>query len=204
MRRPSIRSLMAFIVAAAVSLTALRNANEPWAGMLLLVALAAVGFALIGAAILRGKERHWWAGFAFFGGTYLALTVGPWLGDAFRPQLGTTHLLDRLEQLMFASGPQALHAIPQSPSELILQQMETELEQAKQVARSPNTDPAVRVLTRRLQALQGQLAANKRTEDFHSVGHSLFGLLAGLLGATSAGWLYSRRQRDEVPVNCEP
>src|SRR3954451_23074823 len=107
MRRLSIRSLMAFIVAAAVGLAALRNANELWAGMLLLVALAAVGFALMGAAILRGKERHWWAGFAFFGGAGLALTVGPWRGDTFRPQLGTTHLLDRLRQLMFASGLQA-------------------------------------------------------------------------------------------------
>jgi hypothetical protein len=204
MRRLSIRSLMAFIVAAAVSLAALRNANELWAGMLLIVALAAVGFALMGAAILRGKERHWWAGFAFFGGAYLALTVGPWLGNTFRPQLGTTHLLDRLQQLMFLSGPQALRAIPQSPSELILQQMETELEQAKRVTRSPDTDPTVRVLTRKLQALQGQLAANKTTEDFHGVGHSLFAILAGLVGGSAAGWLYVRRQGEGLPVNGEP
>ena len=119
MRRFSIRRLMAFIIVAAIGLAALRNANDLWAGMLLLVALAAVGFALMGAAILRGKERHWWAGFAFFGGAYLALSVGPWLGDTIRPQLGTTHLLDRLEQLMFTSGPQTLRTIPRSPSELI-------------------------------------------------------------------------------------
>jgi hypothetical protein len=205
MRRLSIRSLMAFIVAAAVGLAALRNANELWAGMLLLVALAAVGFALMGAAILRGKERYWWAGFAFFGGAYLALSVGPWLSDTFRPQLGTTHLLDHLQQLMFASGPQALRAVQVRSLSLQAQKLETEL---ARVARNPDADPAVQVLMMKLQAAQGQLAANKtaapHTEDFHSVGHSLFAILAGLVGGAAARWLYVRREGEGLPVNREP
>jgi hypothetical protein len=192
MRRLSIRSLMSFIVVSAVGLAALRNANELWAGMLLLVALAAVGFASMGAAVLRGQERCWWAGFAYFGGAYMALTVGPWLSDTFRPQLGTTRLLDHLQQLMFASGPQTVRDIALSPSALIAQKLETELAQARQVTRNPDADPAVQVLKRRLQAVQGQLA----TKDFHSIGHSLFAILAGLVGGAAAGWLYEKRESE--------
>src|SRR6266436_1870509 len=93
MRRFSIRTLMAFVLVSAVGLAALRNASDLWAGMMLLVALAAVGVAVLGAVILRGRERCGWAGFAFFTGGYLALAIAPWLSDTFQAQLGTTHLL---------------------------------------------------------------------------------------------------------------
>jgi hypothetical protein len=64
MRRFSVRSLMAFIFVSAVGLAALRNPNDVWAGAMLLVALAAVGIAVLGALILRGRERCWWLGSA--------------------------------------------------------------------------------------------------------------------------------------------
>jgi hypothetical protein len=44
---------MAFILASAIGLAALRNANDLWAGAMFLVALAAVGIAVLGAVILR-------------------------------------------------------------------------------------------------------------------------------------------------------
>ncbi len=84
---------MVLVLISAVGLAALRSASDLWAGMMLLFALAAVGIAVMAAVILRGRERYWWAGFAFFAGGYLALAVGPWLSDTFQPQLGTTHLL---------------------------------------------------------------------------------------------------------------
>src|ERR1035441_7935872 len=88
MRRISIRSLMALVLVSAVGLAALRNAGDLWAGMLLLGTLAAVGVAVMGAIILRGRERYWWLGFALFSGGYLALALGP-----LQRQLSTTHLL---------------------------------------------------------------------------------------------------------------
>ena len=74
MRRISIRTLMAFILVSAVGLAALRNANAWWGGTMLLLAMAAVGVAMTGAVLMRGRERCWWATFAFFGGGYLVLT----------------------------------------------------------------------------------------------------------------------------------
>jgi drug/metabolite transporter (DMT)-like permease len=62
--------------------------------MLLLLALATLSTAVLGSVFLRGKERAWWIGFAFFGGVYLALVVGPWSSETFEPQLGARLLLD--------------------------------------------------------------------------------------------------------------
>ena len=68
MGRISIRASMAVVVFAAVGLAALRNASELWAGAMVLVALTAVGGAVLGAINLRGIERAWWQGFALFSG----------------------------------------------------------------------------------------------------------------------------------------
>jgi hypothetical protein len=57
MQRFSICSLTIFIVEVAIGLAALRNANDLWVGMLLLLSLAALAFAMMGAVILRGEER---------------------------------------------------------------------------------------------------------------------------------------------------
>jgi hypothetical protein len=85
MRRFSIGSLMALVLICASSLAALRNASDLWAGLMTLVALASVGVSVMGAVILRGREQHWWAGFAFFGGGYLALTLAPVVSTEIAP-----------------------------------------------------------------------------------------------------------------------
>jgi MFS family permease len=202
MRRFSIRTLMAFVLVSAIGLAALRNANDLWAGMLLLLALAAVGAAMMGAVILRGRERYWWAGFAFFGGGYLAFAVGPWLSDTFQPQLGTTLSLDHLRKLMFASGAPALRDAEAESLLLEEQKLEAALANVKRLTRNFNFDPSVMILTRQLLATQAKLTANKnagpRYEHFQSVGHSLFALLAGLVGAMIAVWFYARRELDEA------
>jgi hypothetical protein len=90
---------------AAVGLAALRHASDLWAGMMLLVALAAVGIAGAGAIILRGPERSWWATFAFFAGGYLAPAIGPEISPWFRNLLGTTRFLNELHSLLVAEVP---------------------------------------------------------------------------------------------------
>jgi hypothetical protein len=197
MRRFSIRSLMAFVLISAVGLAALRSANELWAATMLSAALAAVGVAVLGASLMRGRERAWWLGFAVFGGGYLALSVGPWVGDAFRYQLVTTHWLGELRNRMFA--PNAAY--------LLLEKQEIEAELAKLKAVTPKFkyDPVVASLTNNLQAIQAQLTANKnaalRYDPFQRVGHCLLALLAGLVGATVALWFHARRERGEGPGN---
>ncbi len=55
-------------------------------------------------------------------------------------------------------------------------------------------DSAMRMLMNLETQLQG--AADRR--DFLRVGHSLFALLAGLLGGTIARWFYARQVKGEL------
>jgi MFS family permease len=194
MRRISIRTLMAFVLVSAVGLAALRNANELWSGMMLLTALVAVGVAALGAVFTCGKERAFWVGFAFFGGGYLGLTVGPWVSDTFRHQLGTPHLIGYIYELIFLSDAKLFL--------LEKQALEAELARRKQTTQNSGHDPTVSAMTRSIRAIQAQLTANKnagiRYGPFQRVGHSLFALLAGLIGGTVAVWFYARRERAEA------
>jgi hypothetical protein len=204
MRRFSIRSLTALIVAAAIGLAALRDANDLWAGMLLLLALAAVAIAMIGAVILRGGERYWWAGFAFFGGGYLAVAVGPWLSDTFQPQLGTTQVLRHAHDRMMASACPTLDDAVLA--ELRKQRLELRSVFMRVRARK-ESDPTLIATKRALAKVDQQLAAADAVppfEQFRRVGHSLFTLLAGLLGGTVAVWFYMRRERARSEATGEP
>lgn len=96
MRRFSIRTIMALIVVSAIGLAALGNASHLWAALMLLFALGCVGVALLGAAILRRKERYWWAGFVFFAGGYLVLAFAPWSSQTFGVRMGATYLREEL------------------------------------------------------------------------------------------------------------
>jgi hypothetical protein len=107
MRRFSIRALMAVIVVSAVGLAALRNANDWWAGIMLLLALVAFGTALLGAIFLQGRNRAWWTGFALFCGGYLALTLVPVVSTEIAPKLLTTQLLDYVHSQTKASASNA-------------------------------------------------------------------------------------------------
>jgi hypothetical protein len=192
MRRFSIRRLMIFIVVSAIGLAALRNANELWAETMLMTALIAVGVAILGAVFSRGRERAWWVGFALFGGCYLTLSDAPWIGDAFRHRLITTSLLGDLRNLMFGSNVRYL----------LIEKQALEDEIAKVQPATRIYDPVVASMRNSLKAIQDQLNNNRnvarRYDHFHSIGHALFALLAGLMGGTVAVWFHARRGRGET------
>jgi hypothetical protein len=194
-RRLSIRSLMSFVVLSAVGLAALKNAGDLWAGMTLLAALAAFGAATLGVLILRGRERCWWAGFALFSGGYLAFAFGPGFSANVRPHLGTTHLLVHVQQkmhlrtdLMYADLASA-----QAEHDSLL----ARITPLKRTLRNRN-DPALVALEGTLSSVEQEITVLRRTptrEQFQLVGHSLFALLAGLVGGLVATWFYDRRER---------
>ena len=192
MRRFSVRALMAVIVGCAVGIAALRNANDWWAGTMLQVALTAVGIAVLGAIFVRGREQAWWLGFALFGGGYLVLAVSPWLINTFQPILCTTHVLRALQSHVVQAT---------SDDEVDLQQwrakrdeLAARLREAESLARS-GSDPDVIAGKRALVKWYQQFEAFKdaaNDEEFQQIGHSLFSLLAGLMGGAVAVWFYLR------------
>jgi hypothetical protein len=195
MRRLSIRSLMSFVVVSAVGLAALRNASDLWAGMMLLAALAALGAATLGSLILRGKERCWWAGFAVFSGGYLALAVGPWFRENPRPLLGTTHLLTYAQQKIHPS-PVLMNADLAS-AQTAHDTLVAQFTRLKHNMRNPN-NPAIIALQASLSSVDQEITVLRRTptrEQFQLVGHSLFAILAGLVGGLIGARFFDRRER---------
>jgi hypothetical protein len=189
MRRFSVRKAMVLVAVVAAGLAALKNASDVWAGAMLLFALATVGAAIVGAVLMRGRERAWWAAFAFFAGGYLVLTVAPGLFADMGQGLLTTKVLDYLHSAYFASTsretlPEALwwqHARARG-----------EVNRLRAENRQPG-DQALDSAMRTLESLETRVqdAADKR--DFVREGHALFALLAGLVGGLVGTAFYEKR-----------
>jgi hypothetical protein len=93
MRRISIAGLMAVVLICGVAAAALREASDTWAGILLVVTLGLLAFALLAIRQRREGPRAFWEGFALFGWGYLALVFGPWFAEQVGSKLPTTQLL---------------------------------------------------------------------------------------------------------------
>jgi hypothetical protein len=211
-RRFSVRTLMAFVLVCAIGLAALRNANEIWASVMLLIAFGASATALVNALILRGKKRYGWTGFAIFSGGYLGITLGPLLNAPYHSHLGTTSLLIYVQSQVAFASPSQPAALPNPiPRRAGLVQLIAAIEAAPGGA----TDPRLARLKQRLIDFDAEadrqrvlLAAAEKwrsilpgaanSEQFFCVGHSLFSLLAGLAGSIVATWLFARRERLEA------
>ena len=190
---------MAFVLVSAVGLAALRNADEVWAGIILLAALAVVGIAILGAAILRGRERCWWAGFASFGGVYLALAFAPWPGNSSESTLGTTALL-RYVHARVTAEPE-LKVLRINAALALYQVLVGDSPASKSVSAMLTTaDPSVSAS--RVNGWRSLLPGAANYQPFVTVGHSLFALLAGLAGALVACRFYARRERGEAHGGC--
>jgi hypothetical protein len=64
MRRFSIRSVMAFIIVAGISLAAIRIGSAPWSGAMFSITFFTMVCSLLGVALTRGLQRTYWSGFA--------------------------------------------------------------------------------------------------------------------------------------------
>ena len=73
MRRFTILGLMGVVLGMAVAIAALRNADDYWAGGLLLTTVMLIGVATLGACYHSGRRRAGRLGFAVFAGGYFAL-----------------------------------------------------------------------------------------------------------------------------------
>jgi hypothetical protein len=175
---------MALVVLVAISVSALRNASELWAGILLLATLATLGTAILGVVYRREGKRAFALGFALFAAGYLVLAMGPWFSEQFAPKLPTTQLLDYLHgqvvgtpvalkltgNVMLSGGSTTLSA-----DQLLLTWVN---------ANGATKQAATSSYIKRFIGMAAPGAANY--EPFLWVGHCLFALLAGLMGGLVA------------------
>ena len=90
-------------------------------------------------------------------------------------------------------------ALSLSPAERDLLLSAEEVAKFQLLTGDAETDPIVLETVKQIQATQVQLAARldgARAGHFQRVGHSLFALLAGLVGGTGGLWFYGRRSHE--------
>lgn len=201
---------MGFVFAIAIGLAALRNADDTWAGIMLLLAFGLLGVALVGTICERGRPRAWWVGFLVFEGAYLALIFGTWFPERLQSKLATTLALNYVhdqvrpyeeEKLLLASFRAERRALQaqiegvkiegQSPVDLPPERLKLEL---------ANTD--LRIGQLRQHGLPFNrwpilLPGAANQEVFVRVGHCLFAMLAGISGACIACRFHARQERNE-------
>ena len=208
--------LIMIVVAAAVSLAALRSASPIWVDALLMLTYAAIGFAILAALYREGGCRAYWLGFVLFTGGYHWLAFEPGTAPAPTPKLLTGRLLVALyARSRVASSP----GQPDLPAPAVQY-----LNAARQLQAMGNNNLAAKYCRvafdyrdslsdeerNQLIAIQGMLGpeeiailtaeSNTRVivpkvtiEDFERTGHCLLGLAAGCLGGVIGLSLFHSR-----------
>ena len=213
MRRFSVRSLMVFIVGAAVGLAALRNADVYWAGGMFIADLAALATSLVGIIILRGRERCAWAGFGVFTGMYLLFTLGNVLSEDLESRMITTAALKGV-----ARQASAYRSDPTKPT-YVQEWRDRILADLKLLEKNPVVNQSWIVKYQKLlleldatiadENRQHAIAARWRRwlpgivnqGDFVRIGQCLLALLAGLAGSAVGRMFYARRRRNETQTS---
>ncbi len=195
-----VRTLMVLIVGAAVGLAALRNANGYWASATATVVVVAIATSVVGALPLHSRERSAWAGFAVFSGVYLVVAVGTVLSDRLKDYFGPTVALAYVQSMVSAaqSASTERQILLTHRQQLVAGQREADEEMGAALkwfdAEIQQADASLNSTDRWRSWLPGAV----NTDDFRCVGHSLFALLAGLLGTVVARIFCARRTRSET------
>jgi hypothetical protein len=189
MKRFTILSLMGLVVVLAVGIAALRQADDDWAGGMLLAAPLFLCIALVGGLCGREASRSRRLGFASFGWAYFALAfLG--LSDDNLARLPTSRLLQYVHQQVVGTLP--MNVTFTSTYIVSSVNVPTTLN----VTSEPATGGGSGQVTL-AQSAFGTGTPNRwkvilpgaaNSEAFQSVGHCLFALIAGLMGAFVARW----------------
>jgi hypothetical protein len=222
MRRIPIAALMAAVLFCAIAVAAIRNASDTWAGVLLLLTLGTLAAAPLGVAYRRDARRAWWLGFALFGWGYARLSLDPSSTEESRSRLPTTALMD----LLLEGGGPVVGTRPDPPappaeylkaagrlidsghlqlaasylraaddySDMLSQAERGNLD--ANIARLVRAEPTLTwARSRRLAVWPAPLKVDP--DRFKRVGHSLFAVLAGLVGGAVARWFHAGQRRAE-------
>jgi hypothetical protein len=198
MRRFTILGLMGLLLGVAVAVAALRNADDYWAGGLMLATVLLIGVVTLGAAYSSGRRRAGRLGFVVFAGVYFALAFLA-LSDHNLAKLPTTWLLVFVHQRV--SPPKLVYYVAmkytpvQTGTTTVLTRKITPSVPAYGVTTTTSSPTSVINYVRTPPSWNALLPGAANYEAFSVVGHCLFALLAGLLGMVVARRCESRQRR---------
>jgi hypothetical protein len=189
--RISIAWSMVVIFVIALSFAGLRNADQFWTGILLFLTLTILACSACGLAYRREASRAGWFGFAVFGWGYFVLTFGPYSATEVRSMLPTTQALAYLHARLRPGGFALLTTVYPPPEGTgIAKVVFTDIQPAGGLVTAPGPSaPGAYSFVERYATVGDNF------EHFLRVGHCLFTLLVGSVGAMIARQFY----RDGVP-----
>jgi hypothetical protein len=222
MRRFTILSLMAVILALAVGLAALRSANDYWAGGLLMGVPFFCGVSLIAALCGKKRARASRLGFAILGGFYFALAFLGLSGDRLA-KLPTSMLLNYVHERVAGIQQNVTFSFvttaptPGAPAPVPTVSGSTATATGLSTVLNYSSTPTIANVTSTGSNQIYTLVSNTATpgppstwqiilpaaanlEAFSTVGHCLFALIAGLIGAIIARQFEKRRIAVATPA----
>jgi hypothetical protein len=203
--RFSIASLLVWVALLGVGITALRSASPLWANALFSLAIGTLTVSILAAVYRKGRRRAFWVGFATCGWVYMLLSLGPDSDALASPFLITTAILDLLYPKV-VPPPAAAPAGPgmgPGPAAMV-QPRRWEVRVFKTgglVGGWPMTPVPPRSPWAAWTATDRETGSGTTIggvsfaipDSFQRIGHSLFCLLAALIGGMITRYLYSTR-----------
>ena len=181
--RFSLLGLIGLVTLSALACAALVKPGPGWLSVVVSLTAAAVGAQALRAMFARGESRAAAVGWLVFAVGYLAVSLGPWLGQHVGPQLASSKALALAQVRWRKEDPTAT----QSQYEQQMIQQLWGLDYMGSTGRWNLSGIPV----------AAPLVPNVRPVNcFQLSGHWLFAWLAGWLGAVLAGHFQRRRGAD--------
>ncbi len=180
--RISLAGSLGIVAVIAMGLAGMRSASSLWTTAAATVTLALLLSAVIAARVLDGLDRAFWAGFAFFGWSYLLLVNWDWVGGQFGHDL--TAGLSDVAEAMFAKVE--VPVPPQPPATAFSART------APDVAIKPDPGaavpaPATRFVVVSPEAYHEEVRGRQiKLGNFVQIGRMLLALIFGLMGGLIA------------------
>jgi hypothetical protein len=210
-----IGSLIVLVLVLGVSFAALRESDEVWDGGVFTLVLAVLLVSVLLVVHRTEERRAYWLGFALFGAAYLGLALVP----PIETRLITTKALTLIDSKVPRSMPAAfayfdydndgdmdLHVVNNSqPNALYLNKGNGRFQD---VTATVGLSPGNQVTSNGrlvLNISSGQWARGSigTTENFMRIGHSLFALIAAVVGGQLSRRLYGT-DRESVREPARP
>jgi hypothetical protein len=181
--RFSIRVLLIAIAFVAVSIVALRYANNFWCSCFTFLAIVLLLSSIVGIVYSAGAKRAAWVGAAIFGGSYFMLLYIPWFRDSgIASQLPATPLAVYLHQ------------------QLVNAQVPTWQPDGTATTYNNNGQIIVRMLdaSGRLLSETPLTTTLPDQSDLYQVGHAISAILMMLLGSLIARCFYETMKKERA------
>jgi hypothetical protein len=178
--RFSLATLVGVVILLGIGLAALRSASDVWAAGVFTGTLLFLFVSVLGVTFTRGRRRVFWGGFAIFGWGYSILALGPQFADLIGPHLLTSKMLMALQEVIpqfrIRAGDKVLVKWGNSWYRSTVLSVQNGMYQIHYDGYSSASDEVVP---------SNRIKVGEPVH-FLRIGHSMFGLVFGLLGSALA------------------